>query len=71
MVAQIHGVHPQLGGLDAVFHRLHALEADRQLGVLAQPRDVVPVQLGVDEAADGPADAAAFGVLGNLSARYT
>lgn len=68
MIAQINSINTKLDSFHRILDRLHPLQADRQLGVLAQPRNVVPVQSGVDESADGTADPAAFGILGNLAA---
>jgi hypothetical protein len=67
VIAQINSIDAHLCRLDGIFDRLHPLETDGHLGVLAQPRNVVPIELWIDKAADGPADTAAFGILGNLA----
>lgn len=60
VITEINGIHTEFSGLDTVLNTLHPLQPNRQLCVLSQPLQVVPVEFGVNKAADGSTDATAF-----------
>jgi hypothetical protein len=68
VITEVDGVHAKLRSLDTVLDALDPLQADRKVRMSPQPLQVLPVQLWVDEAADGPAYPASFGILGDLAA---
>lgn len=68
MITEVNSVDAKLRSFDTVLYTLDPLQPDRKVRMSPQPLQVLPIQLGVDEAADGPAYPASFGILGDLAA---
>lgn len=52
VIAQVDSIDTKFRSFDTVFHALNPFQSDRQVRMLSQPLDVLPVQLRVDEASN-------------------
>lgn len=66
MITEVNRVDAHLHSPFGVFDRLHPFQPDRQGRVFPEPGNIAPVQFGVDEASDRPANSSALLVARDL-----
>jgi hypothetical protein len=71
VITQVYCINTDLRRSQTVLYALHPFETNWQIGMFAQPGNVLPIQFGVNETSSGSAYSAAFRIGSNPPTRYT